>query len=102
MIPNENQHAQEPQLTALVFKRCQANSLHSLFKRYKEKVPGLQQPKAKVCSHITGTQATPITLILDSEIFPSRGWAATSNSARLGQPLREVEQAPGHPSGLKN
>ena len=34
--------------------------------------------------------------------FPMRGWAAPSKSARLEQPLREVEQAPVLPSLLKN
>ena len=59
MIPNENQHAQEPQLTALVYKRCQANSLHSLLKGYKEKVPGLHSPTQRSVVTLPGPRRLP-------------------------------------------
>ena len=65
MILNENQHAQQPQLTS----------------------------EATKDSH---------NINFGFGMFPRRGWAATSIGARLGQPSREVEQAPDLPSWLKN
>ena len=84
---------------------CTRTATHCTHILKLEKVPPLPSqnkgPELHYCTKLR-TQMTPTSLILDSEVSPSRGWAATSDSARLGQPLREVEQAPGLLSWFKN
>ena len=47
------------------------------------------------------TPSTLHCLILNSKSAPQRGWAAPSNSAKLGQPLEGAKQASDHLPGEK-